>query len=251
MRTRSNTVRAKKAAAAAKKKAKFTVPIRASVRVAVKGLRTHATEQGIKGIKKKRMEKQLKKGNVWKAVRETYNQNTEARGAVSAVFRPKHRYNPSKNDIINNKRNVNKAITKSIINKNIYDILIPMVGLKRGGVDPSYVKNHALKNANMKYAIVNKNTRNLRALGLIKNHYPEQNVRYIDVIAGYTSYGHPMIEKIIENARRNGRKRVNLSAVIQGNNPNQDPLVQWYKGKGFVRSGNLTSNSLLPMSLVL
>ena len=85
----------------------------------------------------------------------------------------------------------------------------------------------------------------------MNNHYPERNVRYINVIAGYPSYGHIMMNKIINNARRNGRKRVNLSAVVQGQNANNDPLVKWYKAKGFVRSGNLSSNSLLPMSKTL
>lgn len=249
VKTRSAATRARVASAAARKK-KVGIPVRASVRVAVKGLRKHAEEYGIGGIKKKRMERQLKKGKVWEAIRETYGNNTAARNAVSAAFRPKYRYNPSQNVILNNKRNVNKILERSLLNKHIHDILIPMVGLQRGGVEPSYV-NFARKHANIKYAIVNKNTRNIRGLGLINNHYPEQNVRYINVIAGYPSYGHAMMNRIISNARRNGRKRVNLKAVVQGSNTNQDPLVQWYKGKGFVRSGNLGANSLLPMSLTL
>jgi len=250
VKTRSAAAKAIAASAVAKKKNKIGVPVRASLRVAVKGLRTHAEEYGIRGMKKKRMERQLKKGKVWEAIRETYNANTAARNAVSPAFRPKYRYNPSQNVILNNKRNVNKVLTKSMLNKHIHDILIPMVGLQRGGVEPSYV-NFARKYANIKYAIVNKNTRNIRGLGLINNHYPEKNVRYINVIAGYPSYGHAMMNRIISNARRNGRKRVNLKAVVQGSDPNQDPLVHWYKSKGFVRSGNLGANSLLPMSLTL
>lgn len=233
-----------------KRARKQRVPVRASVRFAIKAIRKYAEERGIKGIQKKLIERNLKKGEIWEATRKTYNNNTHARNIVSSVFRPKYRYNPSQNVIINNKRNVNKVLTKSLLNKHIYDILIPLTGLQRGGVDPSYV-NFARKHANIKYAIVNKNTRNIRGLGLINNHYPEQNVRYINVIAGYPSYGHAMMNRIISNARRNGRKRVNLKAVVQGSNANQDPLVKWYKAKGFVRSGNLTSNSLLPMSLTL
>lgn len=250
MKTRSSAFKARVAAAISKKKKKSEAPKRASLRVATKSLRNYASEYGIRGTKKKEMEKKLKEGQIWEAVRKTYTENTPARNVVSAAFKPKYRYNPSQNVILNNKRNVNKAITKSFLNKHIHDILIPLTGLQRGGVQPSYV-NYAQKHANIKYAIVNKNSKNIRGLGLINNHYPEKNVRYINVIAGYPSYGHVMIDRIIANARRNGRKRVNLKAVIQGNDPNKDPLVQWYKAKGFVRSGNLTSNSLLPMSLTL
>ena len=136
-------------------------PVRASIRVAKKTIeKKFATS-----LRKKRvLEKALKKGNVWSAVIQTYNKtgnNTSARNIVSPVFRPKYRYNPNKNVIINNSRNVNKAITKALLYKNIIDIIIPLVGQgKRGGVDPNYVK-YAMKHANVKYAVLNKNTKGL------------------------------------------------------------------------------------------
>ena len=99
---------------------------------------------------------------------------------------------------------------------------------------------------------MNKNTGSLKALALVKN-YP--NSRYINVIAGYSSYGHPMMNRILKNAKNANKKRVNLKAVVQSTSNNKrannDPLVKWYKSKGFVRTGTLNSGQLLPMSKVL
>ena len=61
-----------------------------------------------------------KKGEIWEATRKTYNNNTHARNIVSSVFRPKYRYNPSQNVILNNKRTVNKVLTKSLLNKQFF-----------------------------------------------------------------------------------------------------------------------------------
>jgi hypothetical protein len=86
----------------------------------------------------------------------------------------------------------------------------------------------------------------MKAFALVKN---KPNSRYINVISGFTSYGHPMMNRILANAQAAGKKRVNLQAVVQTNSANNDPLVKWYMAKGFVKSGNL-SNSMLPMSRV-
>lgn len=226
-------------------------PVRGSLRLAKKSIiKKHGTSKRKKAI----IERAFKKGNVWSAVRQTYNKvgnNTSARNVVSPAFLPRYRYNAQKNVITNNKRNVNKALTKSFAYKNILDILIPLVGKGvRGGVHPEYVK-YAKNHANIKYAVLNRNTKALRGFGLVNNHYPERNVRYINVIAGYPSYGHVIMNKIIQNSIRNGRKRINLSAVVQGSNANKDPLVKWYEAKGFVKAGPLGANSLLPMSKII
>ena len=110
-----------------------------------------------------------------------------------------------------------------------------------------YVVN-ALKTANVKYAIVNDNGK-LRSLALLKNNTP--NSRYINVISAFTSYGHPMMNKILANAKSQGKKRVNLQAVTNTTNnkaANSNALVRWYVAKGFKRSGVLGSNQLLPMT---
>lgn len=198
----------------------------------------------------------MKSGNVWKAVRKMYNiekgEVETARGLVRRYFRPKMRkYNALKNNIVN-KNNANRAIQRSIRHKNIANILVPLAGNTRGGVHPGYVVN-ALKNTSIKYAIVNKNTGTLKALALVKNSENSPNSRYINVIAVYPSYGHPMMNKILSNAKRNGKRRVNLKDVVQNpTRPNMNLLVKWYKGKGFVPSGKFNkSEQLLPMSRVL
>ena len=225
---------------------------RASKRLALKSLKSYVRNLPIR--KKRNIEKTAEKAGVWSAVRKMYNVqkgNISVRNIVSRHFRPKYRkYNASKNNIMN-KNNANRAIQRSIRHKNIANILVPLSGNSRGGVDPAYVVN-ALKNTNIKYAIVNKNTGSLKALALVKN-YP--NSRYINVIAGYSSYGHPMMNRILKNAKNANKKRVNLKAVVQSTSNNKrannDPLVKWYKSKGFVRTGTLNSGQLLPMSKVL
>lgn len=226
---------------------------RASSRLAAKGLRTYASWFPVRTQKK--IERKLRTKGVWNAVRNLYNiekGNVSSRMYVSKYFAPKHRkYNASKNVFVNG-RNANRAIDRAIRQKYIANILVPFSG-SRGGVEPSYVVN-AIKNANVnKYAIINRNNKSLKAFALIKN--PNRNSRYINVIAGFTSYGHPMMNKILNNARAQGKNRVNLKAVVQTTNnnskANNDPLVKWYMSKGFKRSGVLNSGQLLPMSIKL
>mgnify|MGYP006286596903 CR=1 FL=1 len=75
--------------------------------------------------------------------------------------------------------------------------------------------------------------------------------RFIDVIGDYPGYGSSLMNRIISNAKANGKKYVNLKAVTTAlNNKNAEsyPLVKWYKSKGFVKSGPLIKNEyLLPM----
>lgn len=223
---------------------------RGSLRIAEKSIKKYAANY-LPTLKRKRIETILKKNkNVWSAVKRMYNVtegNTSARNVVNPYFHPTVRkYNASKNRFVNG-RNANRAIQRSIVQKNIVNMLVPLHGVKRGGVHPGYVVN-ALKSANVKYAIVNENGK-LKSFALLKNNSP--NSRYINVISAFTSYGHPMMNKILANAKSQGKKKVNLKAVTKTANnkkANEDALVKWYMSKGFKRSGTLGKNHLLPMS---
>jgi hypothetical protein len=223
-------------------------PQKASLRIAERSIKKYASDY-LPSSKMKRIESMLKKNaNVWKAVRSMYNVkegNTSSRNVVSPYFRPKVRkYNATKNRFLNG-RSANRAINRAATNRSLLNMLVPLQGAQRGGVHSGYVLN-AKKHANIKYALVNENGR-LKSFALVKN---SPNSRYINVISAFTSYGHPMMNKIISNARTSGKNRVNLKAVIQTNTPNNDPLVKWYMSKGFKKSGNMNSEHLLPMSLV-
>ena len=223
---------------------------RASMRLVKKVLLEHASK--LPALKRKRVERMMTEyKNVWPTVQFMYNinsGNTSARNRVSKVFHPIHRkYNTSRNKILSN-NNANRAIKRSIVRKNIANILVPVTGGNRtgGGVNPGYVAN-ALKNKNLKYAIVNVSNGKLKALALVNN---KPNSRYVNVIAGLRGYGHPMMNKILNNAKAAGKKRVNLKAVTNVTNnskANNVPLVKWYVAKGFRRTGTL-NNGLLPMS---
>ena len=224
-------------------------PQRASSRLLEKRLKERATSTR----KKRAVSGLLAKGKVWSAVRSLYvpnNNNVTARNAVSKYFYPTlPKYNASKNVITRNKRLVNHAIEKALLNGTIVDIVMPFVGkgAKGAGVSQGYIK-HAFKYANIKYATIG--NRSLRAFALVNNG---PNSRYINVIGAIPSYGSSLMNRILKNAKNNGKKYVNLKAVtnVENNkNANNYPLVKWYKSKGFVRSGNL-KNSLLPMRSTL
>lgn len=225
----------------------MTKPSRASIRIAsgiIKKKAQHAR-------KKTEVSKLLKRGNVWSAVRSMYRPNNvwTAREGVSSYFYPiPQRYNSTLNTIYRNGRVVNKSIKKSIKNKSISNMMLPLTGkgASGAGVSLNYVKN-AFKNANMRYATVGRN-RKLKAFALLK--VPAQNTRYINVISGFPGYGSALMNKILQNAKNNGKKYVTLKAVTNATNnarAENYPLVKWYKSKGFVRNGTLNSNSLLPM----
>ena len=224
-------------------------PVRASVRIAENKIKKYAS--GLPVRKRTRIERILKeRRDVWNAVKSMYNikqANVSSRNIVSEYFRPTFRkYDASLNTFVTGKK-ANRVIKRSIIHKNIADMLMPLHGVTRGGVHSGYVLD-AIKKANVKYAIVNDKGR-LRAFALLKNTTP--NSRYVNVISAFTSYGHPLMNKVLENAKALGKKRVNLKAVTNTSNnakANNDPLVKWYASKGFKRSGKLNKNQLLPMS---
>lgn len=223
-------------------------PTRASLRVAEKGIKQYAAAY-LPVRKRQRVEKLLKeRANIWNAVRSMYNiggNNLSSRFTVSSYFHPTVRkYNAAKNKFVTGKK-ANRVIKRSIVKKNIANMLVPLHGLNRGGVSTSYVLS-AIKKANIRYALVNESGKKLRAFALVQNK--PNNSRYINVISAITSYGHPMMNKVLANARTLGKKRVNLQAVIQNSKkPTNDPLVKWYAAKGFKPSGAYSGN-LLPMS---
>jgi hypothetical protein len=189
--------------------------------------------------------------NIWKPIQNMYNigsGNVSSRNLVSTYFHPNVRkYDATKNSFVTGKK-ANRAIKRSITHKNIANMLMPLHGVQRGGVFPGYAM-YAIKSANVKYALVN-DTGKLRAFALLKNN-PKNASRYIDVIAAFKSYGHPMMNKVLANAIKVRKSRVNLQAVTNATNnskANNDPLVKWYMSKGFKRSGTLGKNQLLPMS---
>lgn len=237
-----------------------TQPSRASERIAGKYLKAYASWLPIR--KQKEVSKLLKSGKVWPAVRSLYNKsgnNLSARVGISKYFHPNPgKYNASRNKIISTrsngaKRTVNRALNRATNNKTIMNIVMPISNTnsaskpKRGGVNPEYVQN-AVKAASIKYVTLGNNGR-LKAFALIKSRTP--NSRYINVIGAFPGYGHSLMNKIIQNARNNKLNRVNLKAVTHAKNVNTDPLVRWYMGKGFSRSGSLNSEALLPMSIKL
>lgn len=227
-------------------------PTRASIRVAKKKIKKYASDY-LPVRKRQRIEKMLKgRANVWGAVKSMYNigaGNVSSRNVVSTYFHPRIRkYDATKNRFVTGKK-ANRVIQRSVVQKNIANMLVPLHGVQRGGVSTAYVIK-AVKNANVKYALVNESGKKLRAFALLKNN-PKNLSRYIDVIAAFTSYGHPMMNKVIANAKTLGKSRVNLKAVTNTTNnskANNDALVKWYMSKGFKRSGKLGNDQLLPMS---
>lgn len=222
---------------------------RASARIAAKTIIGKATSLR----KKRELASLVKKGHVWNAVRKLYKSKEGenvyiAREGIHPHFYPlPPKYNATRNTIHRNNRAAKYSINRAIKNKSIMDIIVPLVGkgASGAGVNPAYVAS-AFKSTNMIYATVGK--RKLKAFAFIKN--PTRNTRYVDVIGAFPGYGSSLMNKILSNAKNNGKKYVNLSAVTNGvnnKNANSYPLVKWYSSKGFVRSGTLKSNSTLPM----
>ena len=238
---------------------RVTPATRASSRIAKKTIRNLSTWYPKRT--QTAIAKYLARNEIVPAMRIMYNLNTgnvSSRIGINPVHYPKiPKYNASRNRILStrptsNRRTVERAFNRSFSNKSFVNIVDPITrgnASKRGGVNPAYIQN-AYKNASTKYATVGTN-RKLKAFALIKN---KPNSRYINVIGAFPGYGHSLMNKIINNAKKNGLKRINLKAVTHvtaNKNANNDPLVKWYAGKGFVRAGPLNNGQLLPMSINL
>lgn len=224
-------------------------PQRASLRIAKKTIEKKLNTYSSR--KKREVKSLLSKNKIWSAVRKLYvpsNTNVSSREGVSRYFYPLPQpYNASRNTITRNKRNVNRSLNTVSKNYTLLNIVVPLVGAgaKGAGVSSNYIST-AKNTANMKYATIGGN-RKLKAFALLQNTSP--NSRYINVIGAFPGYGSSLMNRIISNAKSNGKKYVNLSAVTNrenNKNANSYPLVKWYKSKGFERSGTL-SNYLLPM----
>lgn len=224
-----------------KPKPRPRIPVRGSVRLSSKRLSTLTPRLNVKV--RPAFKKALNTGQVWNAVRETYGtMNPEvARKLVSPGLYPRPRYE-STNQIKRN-RNVNQIFRHATQTRSLVNIVMPVAGGSRGGVNPGYAVNVYHSNP-IRYAIVGKNG-TMKGFALLKNR--QNGSRYINVIAG-PGVGHQLMNKVLANARANGKTRVNLSAVSH-NDPAVNALVKWYKGKGFVQTGNRNSNGLVPMSL--
>lgn len=145
------------------------------------------------------------------------------------------KFNIAKNSILANtprtrNREVGKILRSTKSLGNIQNILIPINSTNRGGVSPSYFHNSVGRNP-YKYAIISKSSGRVKGLALARNN--GQN-RYLNILGGFPGYGYKMLQKVIDNARVNGKKGITLSAVPQPNvNNANNKLVQWYQKQGF------------------
>lgn len=185
----------------------------------------------------------LERGEPWTAVRAMYPLfGTKARDLVSPAFRPQVRAN-SGNRIVRGV-NTSRPFSNAVRNGTLVDILQPLNGGNRGGVNPNYTIHQYRVNP-IKYAVVGPN-RKLKGIALLVNR--RNGSRYIDVIAGFKGVGHVLMNRILANAKSQGKKYVNLSAVAHNPNIAQNSLVKWYMAKGFkLKTGMRNKNNLVPM----
>lgn len=172
----------------------------------------------------------------------------------------------------NAKAAINRAATGNA--RRIVEMIQPYHS-KFGGVGIRYALDKIRKNSNpVKYAMVNKNTGNLYAFGLLKNNVNHKNTRYLNIVGGYPRYGGLLIGKIIQNARNANLNTLNLKAVVTrsseiknkndkvkgivaiNNKGVKNELVQLYEKFGFNTNGRLVSQAkntpfLQPMTLWL
>lgn len=108
----------------------------------------------------------------------------------------------------------------------------------------------------VRYAVVN-NKKKVHAFALLRNY--GANVRYLNLVASFKGHVSGLLKKIIENAKTNQKKHLNLSAVVQNkwkNRPGNNGLVHMYKRFDFKPwNANPTAasvhNGTLPMFLNL
>ena len=171
------------------------------------------------------------------------------------------RYNASVVNVIRN--NMAKQIINGTANKNLVSFIQPYRGGGRGGVRLGYIREQVNKNP-VKYAMTRTNNGKMYALALLQNNKPNQNGRYLDILAGKKGYGNKMLNKVISNARSNGRNYLALRAVVKrmsevqvggrtelipvNNQGKRNELVAYYEHKGFNTNGKfIGANNLQPM----
>ena len=79
-------------------------------------------------------------------------------------------------------------------------------------------------------------------LGVAFVHNTGNNSRFIEYIGARKGYGRALLNRIVNNARKNNKKNVQLMAI--------PVLSEWYKGSNFKVSGR-TQMGLTPMVPVL
>jgi hypothetical protein len=170
------------------------------------------------------------------------------------------RYNASVVNVIRN--NMAKQLINGTQNKNLITFIQPYRG-GRGGIGLRYMREQVNKNP-IKYAMKRTNNGKMYALALLQNNKPNQNGRYLDILTGKKGYGNKMLNKVISNARSNGRNYLALRAVVKrmsnaqvggrrvripvNNHGKRNELVAYYEHKGFNTNGKfIGANNLQPM----
>jgi hypothetical protein len=140
---------------------------------------------------------------------------------------PSKPFNTAKNILLRN-NNVLGPLENSRRMGVLSNLLLPAGPNTKGGVNPKFL-NENLLNANpVKYAYVRKSKDGgpikIRAFALLHNM---GNDRYLELISAQKGLGGRLINQISNNARKNGKKAVTLSAV------NSNALRQFYRARQF------------------
>lgn len=93
------------------------------------------------------------------------------------------------------------------------------------------------------YAALNRNSKNLKGFAIISNS-PSRNNRTVNVIATVPGQGtgRLIMQKIIQNAKRNGKTKVTLHAV--------KTAIPFYEKIGFKRIGNANKYVLMNFNIM-
>lgn len=142
-------------------------------------------------------------------------------------------FNVAKNILLRN-NNVVGPLENSRRMGLIANLLLPAGPNTKGGVNPKFLNENLLGANPIKYAYARKSKNNgtmkIRAFALLHNM---GNDRYLELISAQKGLGGRLINKIVNNAKRNGKKAVTLSAV------NSNALRQFYKARQFRFDPNL------------
>jgi len=144
----------------------------------------------------------LRQGNTAKATRLLYPPTTHSEliRFIRRKFGYKRNtpvYNANKL-ILKKNSNANANLRKSFRNGNITNMLVPLRTNRGSGLDPSSFEG-AMKRANRKWALVNKNTGQVRAFALGDN---VNNGVEIDMFSAFPGHGSKLMNEIKKNVNR-------------------------------------------------
>jgi hypothetical protein len=149
---------------------------------------------------------------------------------------PSKPFNVTKNILLRN-NNVLGPLENSRRMGVISNLLLPAGPNVKGGVNPKFLNENLLKANPVRYAFArrskNGTSTKIRAFALLHNM---GNSRYLELISAQKGLGGRLINKIVNNARANGKKAVTLSAV------NSNALRQFYKARQFRFDPNLLNH---------